>query len=133
MGENVFVETLLENTKIKLPHNALIARERFPFLINTQSNAMDHNLFSVQIHGKARDFTMPSQYTHDDVHEVLNKPSAKLALEWVYGYRGYDSRMNLYCLPSGELCYYVGAVAVLYDRKVEVQRHYTGHNQDITR
>ena len=36
-------------------------------------------------------------------------------------------------MPSGELLYYVGAVAVLYDKDADRQRHYTGHNEDIQR
>lgn len=48
-----------------------------------------------------------------------------------YGYRGRDARNNLYVLPSGELLYYVGAVAIMYDKSRETQRHYTEHNEDI--
>lgn len=48
-----------------------------------------------------------------------------------YGYRGTDSRRNLWVLPTGELLYYVAAVAVMYDRDEETQRHYTGHTEDI--
>ncbi len=49
-----------------------------------------------------------------------------------YGYRGRDTRNNLYVLPSGELVYYVAAVAVVYDRRRHHQRHYLGHTEDIT-
>lgn len=48
-----------------------------------------------------------------------------------YGYRGTDARRNLWVLPSGELLYYVAAVAVLLDREEDSQRHYTGHTEDI--
>jgi echinoderm microtubule-associated protein-like 1/2 len=48
-----------------------------------------------------------------------------------HGYRGIDARRNLWVLPSGELLYYVAAVAVLLDREEETQRHYTGHTEDI--
>nr|CAD7260679.1 unnamed protein product [Timema shepardi] len=48
-----------------------------------------------------------------------------------YGYRGTDSRRNLWVLPTGELLYFVAGVAVLYDRDEESQRHYTGHTEDI--
>lgn len=48
-----------------------------------------------------------------------------------HGYRGIDSKRNLWVLPSGELLYYVAAVAVLYDREEDAQRHYTGHTEDI--
>lgn len=48
-----------------------------------------------------------------------------------HGYRGIDARRNLWVLPSGELLYYVAAVAVLLDRDEDAQRHYTGHTEDI--
>lgn len=60
-------------------------------------------------------------------------PEKKLQLQWVHGYRGLDTRKNLWVLPSGELLYFVAAVAVLYDRDEETQRHYTGHTEDIMR
>ena len=58
-------------------------------------------------------------------------PDKKMQLQWVHGYRGIDSRRNLWVLPSGELLYYVAAVAILFDRDEESQRHYTGHTEDI--
>ncbi|PSN34146.1 Echinoderm microtubule-associated-like protein [Blattella germanica] len=48
-----------------------------------------------------------------------------------YGYRGTDSKRNLWVLPTGEMLYFVGAVAVLYDRDEDTQRHYIGHTEDI--
>lgn len=54
-----------------------------------------------------------------------------LHLKHRYGYRGTDARRNLWVLPSGELLYYVAAVAVLLDREEDSQRHYTGHTEDI--
>ena len=75
------------------------------------------------------EFYLPSNHQPNDG----GKPSRRLHLDWVYGYRGRDSRSNLYVLPSGELLYYVAGVAVLYNKSTETQRHYTGHNEDITR
>ena len=42
-----------------------------------------------------------------------------------------DTRRNLWVLPTGEIMYYVAAVAVLYDRDEDAQRHYVGHTEDI--
>ena len=39
---------------------------------------------------------------------------------------------NLWVLEKGELVYYVGAVAVVYNRMDERQRHYRGHTEDIS-
>ena len=48
-----------------------------------------------------------------------------------YGYRGRDCRSNLFLLPTGEIVYFVAAVAVLYNVEEQRQRHYLGHTDDI--
>ncbi|XP_022528248.2 echinoderm microtubule-associated protein-like 1 isoform X5 [Astyanax mexicanus] len=58
-------------------------------------------------------------------------PVKKLKLEWVYGYRGRDCRSNLYLLPTGETLYFIASVVVLYNVDEQLQRHYTGHTDDI--
>jgi echinoderm microtubule-associated protein-like 1/2 len=81
----------------------------------------------VTIRGLRRTFYPPMHHAPVD----NSPPEKKLLLSWVHGYRGIDSRRNLWVLPSGELLYYVAAVAILYDREEENQRHYTGHTEDI--
>ncbi|KAM6969163.1 echinoderm microtubule-associated protein-like 1 isoform 1-T1 [Tautogolabrus adspersus] len=58
-------------------------------------------------------------------------PSNKLKLDWVYGYRGRDCRSNLYLLPTGETVYFLASVVVLFNVDEQLQRHYTGHTDDI--
>ncbi|XP_063355644.1 echinoderm microtubule-associated protein-like 1 isoform X3 [Pelmatolapia mariae] len=58
-------------------------------------------------------------------------PSNKLKLDWVYGYRGRDCRSNLYLLPTGETVYFIASVVVLSNVDERLQRHYTGHTDDI--
>ncbi|KTF88448.1 hypothetical protein cypCar_00005501 [Cyprinus carpio] len=48
-----------------------------------------------------------------------------------YGYRGRDCRSNLYLLPTGETVYFIASVVVLYNVDEQLQRHYTGHTDDI--
>ncbi|XP_077998925.1 echinoderm microtubule-associated protein-like 2 isoform X1 [Glandiceps talaboti] len=84
----------------------------------------------IKIHGQTREFYPPSNI-NSRYPDPNTRPDKKLKLEWVYGYRGYDTRCNLHAIPSGELVYFVGAVAVLYDIELDFQRHYTGHNEDI--
>jgi echinoderm microtubule-associated protein-like 1/2 len=81
----------------------------------------------VVIRGLRRTFYPPAHHAPID----NSPPDKKLLLAWVHGYRGIDSRRNLWVLPSGELLYFVAAVAILYDREEENQRHYTGHTEDI--
>ncbi|XP_029972727.1 echinoderm microtubule-associated protein-like 1 isoform X5 [Salarias fasciatus] len=58
-------------------------------------------------------------------------PCSKLKLDWVYGYRGRDCRSNLYLLPTGETVYFIASVVVLFNVDEQLQRHYTGHTDDI--
>ncbi|XP_054469823.1 echinoderm microtubule-associated protein-like 1 isoform X3 [Anoplopoma fimbria] len=58
-------------------------------------------------------------------------PGNKLKLDWVYGYRGRDCRSNLYLLPTGETVYFIASVVVLFNVDERLQRHYTGHTDDI--
>ncbi|XP_026161308.1 echinoderm microtubule-associated protein-like 1 isoform X7 [Mastacembelus armatus] len=58
-------------------------------------------------------------------------PNNKLKLDWVYGYRGRDCRSNLYLLPTGETVYFIASVVVLFNVDEQLQRHYTGHTDDI--
>lgn len=81
----------------------------------------------VIIRGLRRTFYPPAHHAPMD----NSPPDKKLQLQWVHGYRGIDARRNLWVLPSGELLYYVAAVAILLDRDEESQRHYTGHTEDI--
>ncbi|CAH1155979.1 unnamed protein product [Phaedon cochleariae] len=81
----------------------------------------------VTIKGLRRTFYPPIHHSTVD----NTPPEKKMQLEWVYGYRGTDSRRNLWVLPTGELLYFVAAVAVMYDRDEETQRHYIGHTEDI--
>ncbi|XP_041480097.1 77 kDa echinoderm microtubule-associated protein-like isoform X3 [Lytechinus variegatus] len=83
---------------------------------------------SVEVHGQLREFLPPSEEPNKQPDSA---PKKKLKLEWVYGYRGFDMRNNLFVLSSGELLYTVGAIAILYDRDLGEQRHYLGHNEDI--
>ncbi|BES89722.1 HELP motif [Nesidiocoris tenuis] len=81
----------------------------------------------LMIKGLRRTFYPPLHHAPQD----NTPPEKRLVLDWVYGYRGVDSKRNLWVLPTGELLYFVAAVAVLYDRDEESQRHYTGHTEDI--
>ncbi|XP_038078773.1 77 kDa echinoderm microtubule-associated protein-like isoform X2 [Patiria miniata] len=87
---------------------------------------------TVEIHGQVRQFLPPSIVDPRNTTRVGLALNKRLKLDWVYGYRGFDHCNNLFVLPSGELLYYVGAVGVLYDKDTDRQRHYTGHNEDIT-
>ncbi|XP_065077410.1 echinoderm microtubule-associated protein-like CG42247 [Ochlerotatus camptorhynchus] len=105
------------------PENELVrASSDYPLL-----DSMKEEPTRITIRGLRRTFYPPMHHPPVD----NSPPDKKLSLFWVHGYRGIDSKRNLWVLPSGELLYYVAAVAILYDREEEAQRHYTGHTEDI--
>ncbi|XP_064359274.1 echinoderm microtubule-associated protein-like 3 isoform X2 [Dromaius novaehollandiae] len=58
-------------------------------------------------------------------------PAQRLQLDWVYGYRGRDSRSNLFVLASGELVYFIACAVVLYHVAARRQRHYLRHSDCV--
>lgn len=58
-------------------------------------------------------------------------PSRGLALQWVYGYRAFDSKSNVVCNTRGELVYPVAGLVVVYNRNAHKQRHFLGHSDDV--
>ncbi|XP_033219907.1 echinoderm microtubule-associated protein-like CG42247 isoform X1 [Belonocnema kinseyi] len=117
-------------TRSKSRPRALYAPESEVVRINDYSvvEVLREEPARVTIRGLRRSFYPPAHLAPVD----NSPPDKKLQLEWVYGYRGTDTRRNLWVLPSGELLYYVSAVAVLFDREENAQRHYVGHTEDIT-
>ena len=83
--------------------------------------------FKILINGVRKIYHGP----HRLPQENYSPPDDHLELEWVYGYRGADQNNNLFVLPKGELVYYIGAIAVIYNRMDESQMHYRGHTEDI--
>lgn len=59
-------------------------------------------------------------------------PEVELELEWVHGYRGYDSRNNMQVMANGSLAYYVAGVVCSYDPVNHAQKHFIKHSDDVT-
>ena len=57
--------------------------------------------------------------------------SQDLSLNYVFGYRGYDTRQNLFYAPSGELVYHAAGAGILCDPLTNHQSFYLNHNDDI--
>uniref|UniRef100_A0A674J8H8 EMAP like 3 n=1 Tax=Terrapene triunguis TaxID=2587831 RepID=A0A674J8H8_9SAUR len=87
---------------------------------------------SIKMFLRGRPITMyiPSGISHyEELRAEL--PAEHLQLDWVYGYRGRDSRSNLYVLASGELVYFIACVVVLYHIQHRSQRHYLRHTDCV--
>ncbi|CAE7829412.1 Eml5, partial [Symbiodinium sp. KB8] len=59
-------------------------------------------------------------------------PSERLRLEWVHGFRGHDTSGNLAFARNSALVYNVSALGVSLDADRHAQRHYRGHDADLT-
>ena len=58
-------------------------------------------------------------------------PDVGLELEWVYGFRAFDSKSNLVSNARGEIVYPAAGLVVVLDSKAATQRHFLGHNDDV--
>uniref|UniRef100_A0A4W3JWG1 EMAP like 1 n=2 Tax=Callorhinchus milii TaxID=7868 RepID=A0A4W3JWG1_CALMI len=100
--------------------------------INFFLSLLEEGYVKMFLRGRPITMYMPQElretYSLEDKAEL---PSKKLKLDWVYGYRGRDCRCNLYLLPTGEIVYFIASVVVLYNVEEQLQRHYTGHNDDV--
>ena len=61
----------------------------------------------------------------------MEPPSRKLQLEWVHGYRAFDSRSNLMYNAVGDIVYPVAGVCVVYTPRLRRQKWFFGHDDDI--
>ena len=111
-----------------------------------ETRKIDNDTIEITVRGRPISLYVPQQYQPYDLEAEVRSdlspnitnsspqteaPSVTPSLEWTYGYRGKDSRSNLYSLPTGEICYYVSSLAVLYNPESQTQRHYRGHTDDI--
>lgn len=86
------------------------------------------------LRGRPLNFFAPTSLVGSSDYQVNQPnqaPKEKLALDWVYGYRGRDARSNIFLLPTGEVVYFIAAVVVLYNVEEQMQRHYVGHTDDV--
>ncbi|KAK0067734.1 echinoderm microtubule-associated protein-like 2 isoform X3 [Biomphalaria pfeifferi] len=72
---------------------------------------------------------VPNEYKSAQV--TSDPPSERLQLEWIYGYRGHDTKFNLCLLASGEIIYFIGTAIILYNHLDHVQRHYREHTECV--
>uniref|UniRef100_A0AAR2JQI3 HELP domain-containing protein n=1 Tax=Pygocentrus nattereri TaxID=42514 RepID=A0AAR2JQI3_PYGNA len=96
------------------------------------THCKDEGYVKMYLKGRPITMYMPKELVDTYCLEAkADLPAKKLKLDWVYGYRGRDCRSNLYLLPTGETVYFIASVVVLYNVDEQLQRHYTGHTDDI--
>jgi hypothetical protein len=76
-----------------------------------------------------KNYLPPSDYRRPtDADEV---PNCSLQLEHVYGYRGHDTRSNLFYTQTGDLVYMVGSTGIVMNIAQNSQKFFNGHTDDI--
>ncbi|XP_078284140.1 echinoderm microtubule-associated protein-like 3 isoform X2 [Rhinoraja longicauda] len=87
---------------------------------------------SIKVFLRGRPITMYVPLNVSNYEELKTElPAERLKLDWVYGYRGKDSRGNLHLLPSGEVVYFIACVVVLHGIETQTQRHYVRHTDCV--
>ncbi|CAD8171847.1 unnamed protein product [Paramecium pentaurelia] len=61
----------------------------------------------------------------------INPPSTFMELDYIYGFRSFDSRNNIKFVDQ-ELVYFTAAVGVVYNPQTNQQRFFFEHTDDIT-
>ncbi|CAK72848.1 unnamed protein product (macronuclear) [Paramecium tetraurelia] len=61
----------------------------------------------------------------------INPPNANLELDYIYGFRCFDSRNNIKFVNQ-ELVYYTAAVGIVYNPLTNTQKFFFEHTDDIT-
>ncbi|KAJ9506292.1 hypothetical protein QJQ45_013870, partial [Haematococcus lacustris] len=76
----------------------------------------------------------PSDWDPGLAERSSDLPSARLVLDFVYGYQGKENTsQNLFYTSEGKLVYYTAGVGVVYQRPpVHHQHFFLGHSDDIT-
>ena len=96
------------------------------YLVKNKSQVVTHYMQSKSWHSTARR-SRPAHAT-DRSKEPLTHC---LSLEHVHGFRGQDSRNNLYYAKDGSVVYIAAALAIAVDPKTGRQRYMSGHTDDI--
>ncbi|XP_053801175.1 echinoderm microtubule-associated protein-like 1 isoform X3 [Vidua macroura] len=115
----------------KSPSQTFMAFPRSPSFISPMKSPKE-GYVKMFLRGRPVTMYMPKEQVESyNLEAKVELPAKRLKLEWVYGYRGRDCRSNLYLLPTGETVYFIASVVVLFNVEEQLQRHYTGHNDDV--
>ncbi|KAM7447232.1 Echinoderm microtubule-associated protein-like 5 [Porites harrisoni] len=60
-----------------------------------------------------------------------NQAIQELSLDFIHGYRGFDTRNNLHYLPEGEIVYHAAGAGIVLSTANGVQSFYLEHTDDI--
>ena len=67
-----------------------------------------------------------------EVTKRVHPPNQTLDINYVYGYRSYDTRANLKYNIDNDVVYHTAACGILLNKLKNIQKVNTTHNDDIT-
>jgi WD40 repeat protein len=79
---------------------------------------------------KTIDYMKPKGYVAPP--NLNTVPSTNIEIEYVYGYRSYDTRNNLRYSTKGEAVYHTAGTGIVLNQAKNTMRTTTVHNDDIT-
>ena len=74
--------------------------------------------------------SVPSNHKPRDI--TLESPNANLELEFVHGYRCFDTRNNIFYVNKREILFHSAGVGIVMDIETRKQKFNLQHNDDIT-
>lgn len=74
--------------------------------------------------------SIPSHFSQNMVS--MNEPNANLELEFVHGYRCFDTRNNIFYVDSNHIIFHTAGVGVLMDIANREQKFNMQNTDDIT-
>eukprot|EP00795_Rhopilema_esculentum_P003114 gene3114-1413_t len=113
-SSKIYTVSLRESSGTKPQHQS-IEESRKPAVSRASSRHRVQRKEAASPEGKKK--------KHTDVQD--------LKLEFVYGYRGFDSRNNLHYLSEGDIAYHAAGVGIVYNSSTNNQKFYTEHTDDI--
>ncbi|XP_021366584.1 echinoderm microtubule-associated protein-like 1 [Mizuhopecten yessoensis] len=118
-----------ENTSKQADNSTNDTKQEDKSRVVKEKEEEDGGMLCIKLGEQTIKLLKPANYDKDEA--TLDPPQERLALEWVYGYRGNDCRSNIHVLGNDDVVYFVSKIAVLYDRTSHRQRHYREHTEDI--
>jgi hypothetical protein len=74
--------------------------------------------------------SVPSNFDSKKID--YNAPNANLDLEFVHGYRCFDTRNNIFYLDGNNICFHSAGVGIVMDVKSRTQKFNFTNTDDIT-
>ena len=60
-----------------------------------------------------------------------NTPECELAFEWSYGFKGNETRKNLFYISQDELVYFTAAMGIVHNPNQQKKKGFIFHSDDI--